>query len=175
MRNNCCKALFLTSNPSNHTCGSSPAAHFRRFPKNIYMKRDGKIIVIEDDQDDREFIKEIYDGLGYSNELVLLEDSTTALEYLRRDDVYPFLILSDINMPKMNGFELRDEMLKDATLTQKCVPYVFFTTAQSPESIITAYKKSVQGFFYKMNDYTEFGSALKLIIDYWKLAVTPHD
>ena len=139
------------------------------------MKRDGKIIVIEDDEDDRIFIQEIYEGLGYSNELVLLEDSTKVIEYLKREDVHPFIILSDINMPKMTGYDLRDEILKDETLTQKCVPYIFFTTAQSPESIITAYQKSVQGFFYKMNDYGEFSNALKLIIDYWKLAVTPHD
>lgn len=145
------------------------------FGLNQFMKRDGKIIVIEDDPDDREFIKEIYEGLGYKNELVLLDDSTEVVEYLRRKDVHPFIILSDINMPKMNGYELRDEILCDPDLTQKCVPYIFFTTAQAPESIIEAYKKSVQGFFYKMNDYNKFADTLKLIIDYWKQAVTPND
>lgn len=138
------------------------------------MKKDGKIILIEDDQDDREVFQEVYDELGYENELVILSDSTTALDYLKNEKVNPFLIMSDINMPKLTGYQLRDQVLTDPDLTEKCVPYIFFTTAQSPDSIKEAYRKSVQGFFLKVNDYENFKTTLKLIIDYWKEAVTPY-
>lgn len=137
------------------------------------MKKDGIIILIEDDQDDREIFQEAYEFLGFENELVILSDSSTVIDYLKQEDVKPFLIMSDINMPKLSGYDLRDQVLSDPELTEKCVPYIFFTTAQSPESIKSAYRKSVQGFFLKAIDYNEFTETLRLIIDYWKAAVTP--
>ena len=138
------------------------------------MKKDGKIILIEDDAEDREIFEEVYNTLGFPNELVMLSDSTTVVEYLKHEEVNPFLIMSDINMPKMSGYELRDQVLNDPELTEKCVPYIFFTTAQSPDSIKEAYRKSVQGFFFKISDYNKFSATLKLIIEYWKEAVTPY-
>lgn len=138
------------------------------------MKKDGKIILIEDDPDDREIFKEVYDELGFENELVLLSDSTMVLDYLKNEPKPPFLIMSDINMPKMSGYQLRDDVLNDPDLTEKCVPYIFFTTAQSPDSIKEAYRKSVQGFFFKISDYQRFSRTLRLIIEYWKEAVTPY-
>lgn len=137
------------------------------------MRKNGKIILIEDDEDDCEIFREVYNRLGYQNELVIISDSTTVVEYIKRPEVDPFLIISDINMPKLSGFELRNLILNDLSLSEKAVPYIFFTTSKAPDSIIRAYQMSVQGFFYKSNDLNSFASDLKMIIDYWKLAATP--
>lgn len=137
------------------------------------MKKDGQIIIIEDDKEDGDILKEVIDDLGYENEVVILPDSTLVIEYLKRPESAPFLIFSDINMPKMSGYELRDLVLADPDLHDKTVPYIFFSTASDPDTIKMAYKKAAQGFFTKINDYDVYKSVIKKIIEYWKAAKVP--
>src|SRR6476661_9222281 len=113
------------------------------------MNKDGPIIVIEDDIDDQEILQEIFDNLGYENKISYFVDGDEALDYLNKTDVQPFLILSDINMPKVNGFELRNKVFTNAQLQEKCIPYLFFTTGANKKSVSEAYALSVQGFFLK--------------------------
>lgn len=137
------------------------------------MRKDGNIIIIEDDFEDGQILKEVIDDLGYENEVVILPDSTLVMEYLSRPETVPFLIFSDINMPKMSGYELRDLVLADPNLADKTVPYIFFSTANDPDTIKMAYKKSAQGFFTKITDYEEYKTVIKKIIEYWKAAKVP--
>lgn len=141
----------------------------------LHMRKNGQIIIIDDDADDREILHEVISSLELPNPIVLLSDSTTAKSYLEQNDVNPFVILCDINMPKLNGFQLRDSILEDVTLTEKCTPWIFFTTAGSKETIQAAYAKSAQGFFHKINDYNKFQSTMRRIVDYWSDSVTAVD
>ncbi|MGZ3853868.1 MAG: response regulator, partial [Flavisolibacter sp.] len=68
------------------------------------MNKEGPIIVIEDDADDQELLDEVFRNLGYVNKIIYFHDGNDALLYLNRSEVQPFLILSDINMPRLNGF-----------------------------------------------------------------------
>ena len=86
------------------------------------MKMHRDILIIEDDEDDREILKEIFRDLGYKNNLVFFSDSTQVVEYLRRPDINPFIIISDINMPKLGGFELRNIILNEEILMDKDIP-----------------------------------------------------
>ncbi len=137
------------------------------------MHKDGPIIVIEDDVDDQEMIGEILENLNHRNEIVFFKDGNHALQYLQQNDVHPFLILSDINMPKINGFELRTLIQTNEKLSIKCIPYLFFTTAATKKAVYDAYSLSVQGFFTKPNSYTQLENTIKIIIDYWKTCIAP--
>ena len=135
----------------------------------------GPIIVIDDDPDDREVLKEIFEKIDYPNVVRYFVDGETALEYLNRTDVIPFLILSDINMPVLDGFALRDKVKIDAKLQVKCIPYLFFTTASNQQLIIDAYSKSVQGFFIKPNSVELFEKTIRAIMEYWSLCASPNN
>lgn len=137
------------------------------------MRSTGQIILIDDDSDDLEIITGILKSFGYPNEIVTFSESTKVVDYLKRTDVYPFLIISDINMPALNGYELREQIAQDPDLNLKCVPFVYFTTAQSRQAVVDAYCKSVQGFFVKASDYDILHRRLKLIVDYWTEALSP--
>jgi hypothetical protein len=76
-------------------------------------------------------------------------------------------------MPLLNGYELRDQIVQDTELNFKCVPFIYFTTAQSRQAVVDAYCKSVQGFFVKAGDYQVLHKRLKLIVDYWTEALSP--
>ena len=83
------------------------------------MNKTGPIVIIEDDIDDQDILTEIFKELNYENELIFFSDSVLALEYLTDTAVEPFLVLSDINMPKLNGMELRDKIHNNEDLRMK--------------------------------------------------------
>ena len=138
------------------------------------MNKSGPIIVIEDDPDDQQVLVEIFEKLGYVNKIIYFLDGNEALTYLNKSDVQPFLILSDINMPKISGFELRNKVFTNEQLQTKCIPYLFFTTAANKKSVIDAYTMSVQGFFVKPSNYNEIKQIIKTIVSYWEACVSPN-
>jgi CheY-like chemotaxis protein len=138
------------------------------------LNKDGPIVVIEDDVDDQEILQEIFKKLDYSNEILFFSDGEKALSYLNSTEKLPFLILSDINMPKLNGLELKKKIYTDAKLQIKCIPYLFFTTSARKDSVIEAYSMSAQGFFIKSNSTAELESLIQTIIQYWKLCYSPN-
>jgi CheY-like chemotaxis protein len=130
------------------------------------MHRD--ILVIEDDEDDRDILREIFRDLGYKNTIVFFSDSTEALEYLRRPEIEPFIIISDINMPKLGGFELRDIILNEELFMDKDIPYIFISNAQDDQSIKQANRLSAQGYIHKGSDYNNYKEKIRSLVDYWK-------
>ncbi|MFL9836679.1 response regulator [Flavobacterium sp. ST-75] len=137
------------------------------------MKKRGPIVIIDDDEDDREIIKEVLFSLEHQNEIVAFPDGASALEYFSNHSAAPFLIICDVNMPGMNGYQLREHLLADDKLLVKTVPFIFFTTAAAPDSVKRAYRQSLQGFFHKPTDYQELQNVLHKIVAYWKTADIP--
>src|SRR6188474_3513991 len=138
------------------------------------MNKTGPIIIIEDDVDDQDILTDIFKELNYDNKLVFFGDSLKALEFLTDTDIEPFIVFSDINMPKLNGMELREKIHNNEDLRLKSIPYLFFSTSSEQQFIIDAYSKSVQGFFIKPANYTDLKNILKTIIEYWKTCVSPN-
>ena len=106
---------------------------------------------------------------------MFFEDGESILEYLNKNDsIQPFLIISDINLPKLSGIELRDKIYNNKELALRCIPYLFFTTSAAQADIINAYSKSIQGFFVKPDDLSELEQILDSIIKYWKYCKAPN-
>ncbi|MEO5594652.1 MAG: response regulator [Chitinophagaceae bacterium] len=117
---------------------------------------------------------EIFKELHYDNEIVFFGDGEKALEYLTNTEIEPFLILSDINMPKLNGMELREKVHNNEDLRLKSIPYLFFSTSAEQSHVINAYSKSIQGFFVKPNSVEKLKLTINKIIEYWKECVSPN-
>lgn len=139
------------------------------------MNKNGPVVVIEDDDDDQAILKEVFEKLDYPNEVIFFSDGQEALDYLHQTEVLPFLILSDINMPKLDGFALREKLRSDAALQLKCIPYLFFSTAATQKTVIDAYSLSVQGFFVKQSSIAEIEATISAIMEYWKLCAAPNN
>jgi len=137
------------------------------------MSRSGPIIVIDDDPEDHLIMDEIFRHLNYPNEVLFFSDGNAAVDYLNNTKDLPLLIISDINMPGMNGFEIRNAICKNARLNSKCIPYLFFTTSADKKAVSQAYDMSVQGFFLKPTTMNELESTLKKIIEYWRDCYAP--
>jgi CheY-like chemotaxis protein len=137
------------------------------------MQKAGPIIVIEDDADDQDILDEIFKKLKYPNKVIFFSDGYKALEYIVDSDVQPFLILSDINMPKIDGFELRRKIHNNEQLRIKCIPYLFFTTGANRKAVFDAYSMSAQGFFIKPSSMEHLEKTIRKIVEYWQECYAP--
>ena len=138
------------------------------------MNKRGPIIIIEDDLDDQDLLASAFEDLDYKNEIIFFGDSEAALNFLVNEDIEPFIIFSDINMPKLSGVELREKVHNNEALRIKSIPYLFFTTSAEQKHVIDAYSKSIQGFFVKPASFSELKRILKNIVEYWMDCVSPN-
>ncbi|HZH95638.1 MAG TPA: response regulator [Flavisolibacter sp.] len=138
------------------------------------MNKTGPIIIIEDDIDDQEILTEIFKELNYDNKLIFFGDSVQALEYLTHTDIEPFLVISDINMPRLSGMELREKIINNEDLRLKSIPYLFFSTTAEQQHVIDAYSRSIQGFFVKPNNYDKLKKIMVKIVEYWQECESPN-
>jgi CheY-like chemotaxis protein len=126
-------------------------------------------ILVDDDEDDQEFIRDIFRDLHIENELKTFTGGATFLAYLRTTSDLPLLILSDISMQSaINGLELRAEIQKDAYLRDKNIPLIFLTTSKGKHIEDKVYNSQVQGYFIKESRYEAMKEQIRMIIDYWK-------
>ena len=138
------------------------------------MNKTGPIIIIEDDLDDQYILTDVLKELNYKNEVIFFSDSVKALEYLTHTDIEPFLVLSDINMPKLNGIELREKVHNNEDLRLKSIPYLFFSTSAEQRHVIDAYSRSIQGFFIKPTSYEKLKNTMRKIVEYWQECESPN-
>lgn len=137
--------------------------------------RNGPIVLVEDDEDDREILREVFLDLQVNNPLHFFENGEEALNYLLTTEEQPFLIISDINMPLMNGIELCRKISENEYLRKKAIPFIFLTTAGDPDSVKKAYEFTVHGYFQKEQSLTQVKLMVQLILGYWRICRHPNN
>jgi len=137
--------------------------------------KSGPIILIDDDKDDVEIISECFKELGVENKILCFINGKEALEHLETSQEHAFVILCDINMPVMNGIQLRKIINSTEYLRRKSIPFIFFTTSATEDTVREAYDLTVQGFFEKPHNINEMQHLLKMIVVYWKSCNHPNN
>ncbi len=140
------------------------------------MNKDVTIIVVDDDDIDAKGIERAFRKAHISNPIVRAESGIEALQMLRGTDGVekinkPYILLVDLNMPRMNGIEFiqelrHDEMLKDS------VAFVL-TTSKAEEDKAAAYDLNIAGYIVKENVGQDFMHLVGLIDHYWRLIELP--
>ncbi len=133
-------------------------------------------LLVEDDEVDVKAIERSLSELRICNPLLVARDGREALEHLRgqngREKVSaPFLILLDLNMPRMNGLEFLAELRSDPELSTSVV--FVLTTSKDDRDRLSAYEKHVAGYIVKSNVANSFSEAMKLIDHYWRVVELP--
>jgi CheY-like chemotaxis protein len=129
----------------------------------------GPIIIVEDDKDDQEIYEVSIKAIDIPNEIRFFNGGKEALNYLLNTEEQPLIILSDINMPEMNGLELKKHIQDDPYLCTKGIPFVFISTNASKVSVRHAHALSVQGYFEKPSTIDEIKQMLRILFGYWQL------
>ncbi|WEK36501.1 MAG: response regulator [Candidatus Pseudobacter hemicellulosilyticus] len=91
------------------------------------------ILLIDDDIEDRVFLQEIFEGLGYQSSIEFADNGEHALLYLEKsinDQKIPHLIVLDLNMPRMNGTQVLRLLKKNNSL--KDITVIIYSTSLNP-------------------------------------------
>jgi CheY-like chemotaxis protein len=128
------------------------------------------ILLVEDDEIDVKALRWAFDKLKIANPLVIARDGVEAWETLQ-EMPRPYLIITDINMPRMNGIEL----LRKIRQSEHCRDSIVFvlTTSNDEQDKIDAYDLNVAGYMLKSDMGTSFTRAIGLIENYWKVVEFP--
>jgi CheY-like chemotaxis protein len=137
------------------------------------MPSSGPIIIIEDDCDDQELLREVFNEINLPNILHFFASPKEAFCYLLNTTEKPFLIISDINMPVLNGFELKDKINQNLCLRKKNIPFVFLSTNSENDTIAKAYELVAQGYFVKPVRISDLKEMVLIMIAYWNTSARP--
>jgi len=138
------------------------------------MRNSKPILLVEDDDVDAMTTKRALNEIKVTNELVHRVDGEDGLDYLRQDVAQqPCVILLDLNMPRMNGFEFLKYIKADETL--KKIPVVVLTTSDADQNIVESFEMGVAGYITKPVDYKQFVEAIRTVNMYWTLSMLPNE
>lgn len=136
--------------------------------------RLGPIIIIEDDVDDQDILKEVFKSLDVPNTLKFFSTCDDAYEYLDTTTDKPFLVFSDINLPGMSGADLKRKINQAKHIRRKSIPFVFLTTTSAHHAVLDAYESLAQGFFTKPDNINSLKQMIEMILNYWKISQHPN-
>ena len=140
------------------------------------MPKQGYIVLIEDDQDDKELLIEIIRQIDGKHEVLWFDNCDAALTFLRETPEPVFIIFSDINLPRKTGIELKYEIDREPALQFKSIPFIFYSTSTTEREVDEAFSNlNIQGFFKKENSYCAIKSTIEVILQYWSLSKRPGD
>ena len=108
------------------------------------MTTDMKFLIVDDFSTMRRIVRNLLKEIGYTN-ADEAEDGAAALVKLK-GGAFDFVV-SDINMPNMNGFELLSQIKADATI--KHLPVLMVTAEAKKEDIVTAAQAGAAGYIVK--------------------------
>lgn len=144
-----------------------------------------RIIVADDDADDRMMIEEAFDEVRAENDkdfvVEFVKDGEELLEKLRSkrsssgqdSDCYPDIILLDLNMPRKDGREALQEIKQDPELCR--IPVVVLTTSKADEDVLRTYELGVSSFITKPVSFDSLIDLVKIVNSYWfETVVLPH-
>lgn len=130
------------------------------------------LLIVDDDDIDAIALERALRKLRLLNTTHRARDGQEALEMLRNATIpMPFIILLDLNMPRMNGLEFLQELREDPMLTQAVV--FVLTTSKSDEDLVAAYREHVAGYIFKQHMDRDFLEVVGLIEHYWRLVELP--
>ena len=138
--------------------------------------REITIVIVEDDDGDIKTVRRAFAQAGVVNPLVRAVDGVQALEILRGTEVRgplqpPYIILVDINMPRMNGLDFVRALREDPALKGSIV--FMLTTSKHDADKLAAYELNVAGYILKDHAGTEFLDFVQLIGGYTRIVEMP--
>ncbi len=134
------------------------------------IKERVEILLVEDNPGDIRLTVEALKENTMPNKLNVVNDGADALTFLYKRGKYadaprPDLILLDLNLPKMNGLEILEEIKKDPAL--KRIPVVIFTASSAQRDILNSYNHHANCYITKPVHLEQFIAVVKSIENFW--------
>ena len=135
-----------------------------------------QVLLVDDDDVDVDVVKRGFRKHKIANPIVVAQDGVEAIEILRgagdRQPLpRPYVILLDLNMPRMNGIEFLKVLRQDPKLHDSIV--FVLTTSENESDLLQAYNEHVAGYMVKSQVGPSFKNAIDMLSQYWTVVVLP--
>ena len=134
--------------------------------------------MVEDDPKDVELTLTALDEYHLANEVVVTRDGSEALDYLycrgefkTRNPENPAVLLLDLKLPLVDGFEVLQQIRSDEKL--KMIPVVVLTSSHEERDMVESYRLGVNAYVVKPVDFHEFVNAVKELGIFWAVINQP--
>src|SRR5258708_1170932 len=131
------------------------------------------ILVADDDAQDTMLIEFAAKKAALGLRLQSVADGEQAIDYLlgrqrfadRQAHPFPSLMLLDLKMPKLSGFDVLDFVRRQPGLRQ--LPIIIFSSSDEPKDIQRAYDAGANSYLCKPNSNDDLSALLKALEEYW--------
>lgn len=132
-----------------------------------------KILIAEDDPEDRMFIQDAFAELQLAAYTYFLEDGEALLKYLQHEPPYedpnlyprPNIILMDLNMPRKDGREALRDIKAHPQL--RSIPVIIFSTSSDSSDIAESYQSGANSYLTKPVRFQDLVTMLRELKTYW--------
>jgi len=137
----------------------------------------GRILLAEDNANDVELTLAALGEHNLAGRVDVVRDGAEALDYLRRQGAHagrrgdPVLMLLDLKMPKMDGFDVLRQVKSDPAL--KSIPVVALTSSRDGPDVRQCYELGVNAYVVKPVRFEDFARAVKELGLFWLLINEP--
>ena len=134
--------------------------------------RPAEILLVEDNPGDVVLTLKAFSSVKFLNNITVAEDAEKALAILRREPPHagatrPDLILLDINLPKIGGIFLLEEIRKDTAL--KNIPVLMLTSSRASSDVMASYHLDANSYMVKPLTMEKLGLAVTKIPSFWNV------
>ena len=128
------------------------------------------ILLVEDNPGDVRLTQEAFADAAINNDLDVVTDGQAALDYLYQDGEYgdaprPDLILLDLNLPKVDGMTVLEDIKNNSDLCT--IPVVVLTSSQAEEDVVESYENHSNAYLTKPIDPDEFVTLVRSFERFW--------
>ncbi|MFC4638243.1 response regulator [Deinococcus hohokamensis] len=126
-----------------------------------------QILLIDDNPQDRFLAEEAFEQVCPDCQLITQPSGKDALAYLQKAARLPDVLLLDVNMPGMNGFEVLAALKADPRLA--LIPVVMLSTSQSQDDVAKSYTLHASSYLVKAPSFSGFISQIEAFLSYWQV------
>ncbi len=135
-----------------------------------------RILLVDDDDGDAKAVERTFLKARIANPIVRARDGVEALEILKGTDQQlriqpPYMLLVDLNLPRMNGIQLVTAIREDPGLRETII--FMLTTSNRAEDKQSAYSMNVTGYILKEKAGEDFLKLFSLVDSYWRIVEMP--
>ncbi len=131
------------------------------------------ILLVEDNPDDVQLTLRALKKSKIANDIVVAQDGVEALDYLfatgkyngRNTTILPQVVLLDLKMPRLDGFEVLHHLRSDERT--RLLPVVVLTTSSEDQDRVESYKLGANSYIRKPVDFAQFMDAIQQLELYW--------
>jgi CheY-like chemotaxis protein len=137
------------------------------------------ILLVEDNSDDEALAIRALKRHHIGNEIVVARDGVEALDYLFGTGMYagrdislkPSVVLLDLKLPRVDGFEVLRRLREDDRT--RLLPVVVLTTSSEEQDLLNSYSLGCNSYIRKPVDFLQFSEAIRQLGMYWLLMNEP--